>query len=87
MLPHVVRYNSRDGQAPYADLVKDAEQLARRIETMLDAGGLPRTLRAAEVPEERLPELARMAAQQWTAKFNPRPVGETELLAIYRSAF
>jgi alcohol dehydrogenase len=86
MLPHVVRFNSRDGHAPYADLIKDSEQLAQRIDAMLNAGGLPRTLRAAEVPEERLPELAKMAAEQWTAKFNPRPVGEAELLLIYRMA-
>jgi alcohol dehydrogenase len=86
MLPHVVRFNSQGGHAPYADLIKDPQQLARRIESLLDAGGLLRTLRAAEVPEERLPELAKMAAEQWTAKFNPRPVGEAELLEIYRMA-
>jgi alcohol dehydrogenase class IV len=86
MLPHVVRFNSRGGHAPYSDLIKDPEQLAARIESLLDAGDLPRTLRAAEVPEERLPELAKMAAEQWTAKFNPRPVGEAELLEVYRMA-
>jgi alcohol dehydrogenase len=86
MLPHVVRFNSRDGELPYSDLINDPEQLARRIESLLDAGGLPRTLSAAEVPEERLPQLASMAAQQWTAKFNPRQVSGAELLEIYRAA-
>ena len=54
---------------------------------MLDAGGLPRTpggLR--QLPRADLPELAAIAAQQWTATFNPRAVGEAELLAIYRRA-
>lgn len=96
MLPHVVRFNAAgsDGAAasgagggnPYADLMPDAEELARQIEALLDAGNLPRTLAQVEVPESKLPELAAMAAKQWTAQFNPRPVGEAELLAIYRMA-
>ncbi|MDB5297684.1 MAG: iron-containing alcohol dehydrogenase [Phycisphaerales bacterium] len=89
MLPHVVRFNAAGGGTgthPYADLAADAEDLARRIEVLLDAGGLPRTLAAVDVPPAKLPELAAMAAKQWTAQFNPRPVGEAELLAIYRMA-
>jgi alcohol dehydrogenase len=39
-----------------------------------------------DVAAAKLPELAAMAAKQWTAQFNPRPVGEAELLAIYRMA-
>jgi hypothetical protein len=34
-----------------------------------------------------LPDLARQAAQQWTAEFNPRDVGQDELLELYQSAF
>jgi alcohol dehydrogenase len=86
MLPHVIRFNSADGNRPYADLDQDPERLAARIESMLHAGKLPRTLRDVDVPESKLPELAKMAATQWTATFNPRKVGETELLAIYRMA-
>jgi alcohol dehydrogenase len=86
MLPHVIRFNSAAGDRPYGDLAPDPETLARRVESMLDAAGLPRTLAQVDVPEAKLPELARMAATQWTATFNPRPVGEPELLSIYRSA-
>jgi alcohol dehydrogenase class IV len=86
MLPHVVRFNSQGGQRPYSDLVEDPEQLASRIEQLLDAGHLPRTLGKADVPESQLPELAKMAATQWTATFNPRKVGEAEMLAMYRMA-
>ena len=53
---------------------------------MLDAGQMPRTLTGAGVDPARLPELAKMAATQWTAGFNPRKVGEPELLEIYRMA-
>jgi alcohol dehydrogenase len=86
MLPHVIRFNSADGNCPYADLGADPEILATRIDLMLAAGHLPRTLRDVGVRESKLPELAKMAATQWTATFNPRKVGETELLSIYRMA-
>ena len=87
MLPHVVRYNA-SGEAgnPYADLEPDAERLARRLEALLDAGSLPRRLPDVGLRESQLSELARVAAKQWTATFNPRQVGEAELLSIYRAA-
>ena len=86
MLPQVIRYNSSNGQRPYADLADDSEALAQRIESMLEAGNLPRRFSDAGVSADLLPELAKMAAQQWTATFNPRKVGEAELLEIYRMA-
>jgi alcohol dehydrogenase len=86
MLPHVIRFNSAAGERPYRDLDEDPESLARRVEAMLDAAGLPRTLAQVDVPPAKLPELAKMASTQWTATFNPRPVGEAELLSIYQSA-
>lgn len=86
LLPHVIRFNSQNGEKPYADLIADPEALARRIEALLKAGSLPSRLRELEVPRERLRELAKMAATQWTASFNPRKVGEAELLQIYQSA-
>ena len=33
-----------------------------------------------------LPCLLIGAALQWTGRFNPRPVGEKELLALYQAA-
>jgi alcohol dehydrogenase len=87
MLPSVIRYNAAgsDGN-PYADLMGDAEELARRIERMLEAGGLPRKLKDVGATEEHLAFLAQVAAKQWTATFNPRKVGESELTEIYRMA-
>jgi alcohol dehydrogenase len=87
MLPHVVRFNAAGGEGnPYADLVPDAGQLADRLDQLLVAGGLPRRLGDVDVKAEQLPEMARVAAQQWTATFNPRKVGEGELLSVYRAA-
>jgi len=89
MLPHVVRFNAgdaRDGEHPYAHLCRSAEELARRLEDFLAISALPRSLCALGVPESSLPELAELAATQWTARFNPRRVSQTELLQIYRHA-
>ncbi len=86
MLPHVVRYNASPEYNPYADIEADADRLAARIEAFLGAGGHPRSLAAVHVPAESLPALAESAAKQWTASFNPVPVGAAELLDIYRHA-
>ena len=86
MLPHVVRFNAFGDVNPYADLVEGADELAARIDSLLAAASLPRRLSELDVPPSSLPQLAAFASKQWTATFNPRPVGEAELLAIYRSA-
>jgi alcohol dehydrogenase len=87
LLPHVIRFNAASGENPYSDLVTDADVLAAQVETMLDAVGLPRRLVQHDVPRSALASLAKEAATQWTAGFNPRRVGQFELLQIYEAAF
>ncbi len=87
MLPHVIRFNSSAGTNAYSDLHEDATVLADRVTEFLGVAGFPNSLRGHLVPEDALPRLAAAAAKQWTATFNPRPVGETELLQIYRQAW
>ena len=87
MLPPVIRYNAAGPEGnPYADLMPDAEQLARRVEQLLEAGGLPRKLKDVSATEEHQAFVAQVAAKQWTATFNPRKVGEAELARIYEMA-
>jgi alcohol dehydrogenase len=86
MLPHVVRFNSETSENPYRDLHEDAAALARRIEAMLDRGRVPRRLVDHGVAESDLPALAEEASRQWTARFNPRPVGPDQMLALYERA-
>jgi alcohol dehydrogenase len=64
-----------------------SEDLARRLEELRTAGGLPERLRDAGVSRKDLEDLARDAAEQWTARFNPRPVERTDLLRIYELAY
>lgn len=96
MLPHVVRYNALAVGHLYADLAHGAalgngeppaEVLARRIHALMQAANLPATLGQCGVSRSILPLLAEEASQQWTAKFNPRPVGELELLRLYEGAW
>jgi alcohol dehydrogenase len=85
MLPHVVRYNSSVAGEDYARL--GGEDLPRRLQELLAAGGTPLRLREHGVPEAAIPELARGAATQWTGQFNPRAVEEEDLRGIYESAY
>ncbi|HVS13947.1 MAG TPA: iron-containing alcohol dehydrogenase [Thermoanaerobaculia bacterium] len=98
VLPHVIRYNGVVVEEIYEELrpvVRSwrpsgdsfSASLAGRLEGLRGRAGLPATLRDLGVAEADLERLARQAADQWTAGFNPRPVGCEELLALYRSAY
>lgn len=88
MLPHVVRFNAQSCGDLYAELdPAGAESLADRLAAMVALAGLPTRLRDCGVAESILPLLAAEADAQWTARFNPRPVTEVELLGLYRAAW
>ena len=89
MLPHVIRFNTPAVPGLYDDLAHEVglmngdscaagEALARRMVELLKVAGLPTTLSACGVSPGIFPVLAEEAAQQWTGKFNPRPVGEAD---------
>lgn len=86
MLPWVIRFNARVRNF-YDALEADPEKLARRIESLRDAAGLPTSLEQLEVSEADLPILAEEAARQWTATFNPVSVDAPSLLEIFRDAY
>lgn len=88
MLPHVVRFNSQGvAISPYDAIHSDAEVLAEQLDAWLAAASLPRRLVELDIPQSALPELATLAAAQWTATFNPRKVGVDELLHVYQMAY
>jgi alcohol dehydrogenase len=96
LLPHVVRWNGSVASEEYQALtgsprrrardVDAAESLARRLEDLALAAALPAKLSDTGVAESSLPELAALAAEQWTGTFNPRPFDATGALEIYRAA-
>jgi alcohol dehydrogenase len=94
LLPHVVRWNNPVAQSDYAALVGSSarqdsasERLAGRLEHFANVGGLSGSLRDKGIAADVLPELAELAAAQWTGTFNPRPFDKTGALEIYRAAY
>jgi alcohol dehydrogenase len=96
LLPHVVRYNAVSVGHLYGELVEcagrsngepAAEVLAARITELMQRAGLPTTLSSCGVSRSILPLLAEEANQQWTARFNPRPLTDTDLQRLYEAAW
>jgi alcohol dehydrogenase len=101
MLPAVIRFNAMDPLAKlaYAELAsapeiacvsggldQAVEALVERVEYLLNCAGLPRSLAECGVKEGDLEILSTEAAGQWTAQFNPRPVGAAEFSQLYAAA-
>ncbi|KXU82946.1 alcohol dehydrogenase [Paraburkholderia monticola] len=100
VLPHVLRFNSLAASHWYARLasivapdahgsdVEKTDALIERIERMIEATGIARTLRAVGVREEDLPRMASDAMLQTRLLVNnPRRVTEEDALAIYSAAY
>lgn len=99
MLPHVIRFNGVEYGHWYRDLLESiqgpnghatpesaAGGLADFVAKLVEKARLPQRLSERGVQPERLAELAADAAKQWTGGFNPRRVGEAELLELYQRA-
>jgi alcohol dehydrogenase class IV len=100
MLPHVIRFNGAEYAPWYRDLLEGTggangfpdpdsgfEGLADFVAKLAGEAGLANTLSQCGVERGKLSEMAAEAAKQWTGSFNPRRVGEAELLALYEAAF
>ena len=102
LLPQVVRFNGEDEDArrEYAELASAAGLLRRaddaqaalnalvaRLESLLNLAGIPRSLAVAGVERSRIGTLAEEAAQQWTARFNPREMVAADFERLYVAAF
>lgn len=98
MLPHVLRFNASVVDELYAELIEEtglrngqptgaAEILAQRITHLMQLAGLPTKLRECGVSRTIFPVLSEEANQQWTARFNPRPVTEVDIQGLYDTAW
>lgn len=102
VLPHVMRFNAPVAGEHYAQLAplimgdafvpgpaeRVAERLIAWLESLIATLGLPARLRDCGVPQSALELLAADAMQQQRLLVNnPRPVKETDALAIYREAW
>jgi alcohol dehydrogenase len=98
LLPYVIRLNNSVAAPLYGELAREVglingdasaagEVLARRVTDLMRAGNLPTRLADCGISRGIFPVLAEEASQQWTARFNPLPVTETELLNLFEAAF
>jgi alcohol dehydrogenase len=90
MLPAVIRFNAADSETArlYDELGETkAAGLAAKVEWLLNLAGIPRSLADCSVTPSSIPLLAAEAARQWTAGFNPRPVGEQDFIQLFEAAF
>lgn len=97
MLPHVIRYNGSVVGASYGELAADAglcdfgdprapALLADHIAALAARAGLPSRLGDCGIDGILLDQLSAEAAEQWTGKFNPRPVDADRLRELYECA-
>ena len=93
LLPAVIRYNAHApaAAAGYAELARAAGLepeggLLRAVSDALRAAGMPRSLKECGVQPKDLPGLAGEASRQWTAHFNPRPIGVADFQALFEEA-
>ena len=97
MLPHVIRFNGPEVDDIYQTLIESAkisntneqcpaELLADYITSLLTASELPQNLADYNIPETDIPALAKDAATQWTAQFNPRRITPEDMFRLYTEA-
>src|SRR5213594_832311 len=102
MLPHVIRFNARQAAAKraYAELASASEiacvsdgldsaveALIARLESLLNAAQIARSLADLGVKPSKIRTLSEEAARQWTAGFNPRAISAEDFEDLYAAAF
>lgn len=93
MLPHVIRFNAEDDatRANYESLARfvslnGTEDLIETIKQRLQQAQLSLNPADVGVQRDAIPQLAEIAAKQWTAQFNPRPLDADNLAMLYQRA-
>lgn len=101
VLPHVLRFNAVTAPGAYAEMAphafpklaalegqERAAAFAERLAALSRDCGLPQRLRDMKIEADALPMLARDAMNQTRLLVNnPRPVAESDALAIYQAAY
>ena len=95
MLPAVIRMNGQQHARWYAELVREVdpeagladapERLATRVVGWLREAGLASSLGELSVPRSEIEQFLGDALQQWTGNFNPVPLDEDRVRALYHA--
>jgi alcohol dehydrogenase class IV len=100
LLPHVMRFNLSANISRMADVAAAmgmpvdglaqeaaAEQAITAVQWLLVEIGLPSTFDKVGVAKDSIPELARLAAQDFFLRTNPKPLTSHDIEEIYQHAF
>ena len=94
MLPYVIRFNRLDPEVDeiyrsYESFIpasgEEKNDMADWLDTLKETAGL-KSLSEMGIGVADIKRLAAGASQQWTGRFNPRPLGLLDFEAIYSSA-
>lgn len=90
MLPHVIRFNNTCAEEFYSAILPDGD-LFDRIQQLKQTADLPNTIHDCsvkyKVDSADIPTLAKEAAGQWTAQFNPRSLQINDYIKLYERIF
>ena len=100
LLPYVMEYNIPAAAKRYADVAialgcgrkstdeETAQAGVQKIKELVNACGIPATLKEVNVPESAIPQMAVDALKiQRLLKNNPREITEADAIAIYKAAY
>ena len=94
MLPAIIAFNARDPLAHerYLELNETAhlgpiEEFVAELEVLLDVAKMREGLAQYNIDSKQFPLLAKDAAKQWTAGFNPRPIAAEDFERLYEEVF
>ena len=100
LLPYVMEYNIPAATRRYADVAialgcnrmdtdeETAYAGVQKIKELVNACGIPSTLKEVNVPESAIPQMAGDAMKiQRLLKNNPREITEADAIAIYKAAY
>lgn len=87
MAPHVMAYNQEPDPACYDGLsVCGSADVRARVESLRAAASMPSRLRDCGIDAADLDTLADLATDEWTGKFNPRPLTRADFRDLYQAA-
>lgn len=93
MIGGVMRFNAAlpEVEGVYRDLAADVglrsvEALISGFDEILTLAGLKAKLSSFGLSRDGIPALAGEAAKQWTAQFNPRPIGAEDFARLFEEA-
>jgi alcohol dehydrogenase len=95
-LPHVIEYNIENNVSLYKGFFSvknihsnghpESDILINHLNRYFDLANMPKNLSHYGIGENDIESLAFEADENWTAKFNPRPVNKEDFLKLYKNA-